>query len=404
MEYNDALNLALHYVTKKKEIESINTEASLNRVLAEDISCLRDLPPFNNSAMDGYAFKHKDITKALNIVDTILAGDNRKLKLNEGECFKIMTGAKVPNDCDTIAPREICEIKNNKVTIKKDIKLGNAIRLKGEEQKKGITLLKKGDLLTAPKIALLASQGIQQIKCYKELDIAIISTGNELKELNQKANEEELYNINGINIKTHLKQYGLDAKYIGVLQDNLEESKEMFKKLQKFDIIISTGGVSKGDADFTKQALLSNNFKEIFHGINIKPGHPVLIGKMKDSFVISLPGNPLAAIIQLIILALPIIFKARGLNKIYLETQNAIITEDLKLKPNRTNVVLGNLENGKFTSYQNNKYGSGMITPLVESNSLVIFNQNRDSVTKGSNINIIPLNSLAITDHYNYNN
>ena len=402
MKYQEALELALKNVNPTTKVESINIEDALNRILAKDIYALRDLPPYNNSAMDGYGFRYKDIKNPLKITKTILAGDIQEPILKDKECYKIMTGAKVPSDCDTIAPKEICEVKDGVIRVIKDIKQGNAIRLKGEEIKQGELLLKKGERLNASKIALMASEGINKIECYKELKIAIISTGSELKELGEIASEDEIYNINGINIKMHLREYGINSIYLGVLPDNLKESIEFFKNILDYDVIITTGGVSLGDADFTKEALLQNGFKEIFHGISVKPGHPTLMGKIDNSFIMAMPGNPLAAIIHIIIMGLPIILKMQGAKEIFFNTKEAKITTDLKLKPNRVNIVLGKFEYNTFKPYKNNKYGSGMITPLAESNSIALFGDSIDSVKKGSTIKVIELQCPLESKNFDY--
>ena len=402
MQYQEALELALKNVTPTTNVETINIEDSLNRVLSKDIYALRDLPPYNNSAMDGYAFKYKDINNQLKVVSTILAGDIQNPILKQNECYKIMTGAKVPNDCDTIAPKEICKIFDKKIEIIKDIKQGNAIRLKGEEVKKGELLLKKGEDITASKIALLASQGITKIECFKELKVAIISTGSELKELGEDISDNEIYNINAINIKMHLQSYGIKADYLGTILDDLNSVTKKFNALKEYDILLTTGGVSIGDADFTKEALLKNGFKELFHGIKVKPGHPLLIGMMDKTFVIALPGNPLAAILHVILIGLPIIRKKQGFYDIFFNIKHGKIDSSLKLKPNRVNIVLGSFSNNNFTPYKNNNYGSGMILPLVESNSVALFGENIEYIEKGSTIKIIEFICKPTSNSFNY--
>ncbi len=391
MDYTEALNLTIDSITPTTKTERVDIDKALNRVLSKDIYTKRDLPPFNNSAMDGYAFKHSDINSNLKVVATILAGDVQEEILNSKECYKIMTGSKVPNDCDTIAPKEICSLNSGYINVTKSIKRGNALRLKGEEIKRDSLLLNKGTKLAADTIALLASQGIDKIECYKELNIAIVSTGSELKELNEEAKENELYNINGINLKMHLKSYGFNANYIGVLPDDLKVSSDMFKSLHRYDILITTGGVSLGDADFTKEALINSGFKELFHGAKVKPGHPILIGHIDKCLVVALPGNPLAAILQLIILAIPAILKMQGHREYNHQTKSIRIGKELTLKSNRANIVLGKVEENKFYPYRDNKYGSGMISPLVESDSLVVFKNGIDIVAINSEIEIIYL-------------
>ena len=390
-EFLEAQNLALQNVkvTDKKEI--IDIEDALNRVVAQDIICVKNLPTYDNSAMDGYAFKYADRNRDLKVVATIMAGDIQEPILKDGECYKIMTGAKVPKDVDTIAQREICEEKSGTMHLINEVKLGNAIRLKGEEQQVGSILIEKGSLLSSAKIALLATQGITKVEVYKKLSIAIVSTGNELKELGEVASEDEVYNINAINIKMLLKNYNLDAEYLGSIPDDLNLGIEFISKLKEYDLIITTGGISMGDADFTKQSFVENGLKELFHGIKVKPGHPTMMGIMGSSFVMAMPGNPLAAIVNIFLLSMPIIFKMQGVKKYYFEpiiVKNAL---ELKLKANRVNIVLGNLVDGEFVAYKNNKYGSGMITPLVESSYIAAFNENTNMVEHGSKIEIIKL-------------
>ena len=396
-QFLEAQNLALQNakVTDKKEI--INIEDALNRVVAQDIICVKNLPTYDNSAMDGYAFKYANKDNSLKVVATIMAGDIQEPILKENECYKIMTGAKVPKDVDTVAQREICQEENGVMHLISDVKLGNAIRLKGEEQKEGSVLIEKGAILTGAKIALLATQGITKVEVYKKLSIAIVSTGNELKEPHEIANEDEVYNINAINIKMLLKNYNLDSEYLGSIPDDLEQGVEFISKLKEYDLIITTGGISKGDADFTKQAFLANGLIELFHGIKVKPGHPTMMGTMENSFVMAMPGNPLAAILNIILLSMPIIFKMQGVKNFYYELITVKNGAELKLKPGRTNIVLGNLEDGKFIAYKHNKYGSGMITPLVESSYIVTFDEDTSLVEQGANIEVIKLYSLPIS-------
>ena len=403
MHYIDAFNLTLQNITPIHQTTLVDINNALDRVLATNIYAKRALPPYNNSAMDGYAFKYKDINSPLKIAATIFAQDKQEPILKDKECYKIMTGAKVPPDCDSVAPKEICEVKDNKIKILKPIKKGNAIRLKGEEVLKDSLLLEKGERLTASKIALLASQGINKVECYRDLKIAILSTGSELKEINEEASEDEIYNINGINIKSHLKEYGIEASYLGLIPDSLEESSNFFKDIKdRYNIIFTTGGVSQGDADFTKRALLNCGFREIFHGLKVKPGHPLLVGKLDETLVISLPGNPLAAIIHAILFGVASILKMQGAKEIFFTTKEAKISTTLTLKPNRVNIVLGEFRDSYFTPYKNNKYGSGMILPLVKSNSIALFSEDIKSVEKGSTIKIIELRCKSTTDKFNY--
>ena len=392
LNFEEALKVALSAAKSIREKEIVNLSNSLNRVIATDIRAKRALPPFNNSAMDGYGFRYKDKDTPLRVVKKILAGESVEPILGERECYKIMTGAKVPSDVDTIIPKEFCIQKDDMLYIQKEVKRGNAIRLKGEEIEKGELLLKEGEILTYAKIALLASQGVSAIEVFKPLKIAIVATGSEVKEPWEEANEEEIYNINSINILMALKSFGFESEYKGRLEDSFIKSKEFFKELKReYDLIITTGGISVGDADFTKRALIENGFRALFEGVRVKPGHPTMFGVMERSFIMALPGNPLAAILNFLLLGIPTIFKMQGAKFFRFKECKVKMGEKLTLKKGRANIVLGNIKDGIFFPFKHNQYGSGMIMPLVKSSAIAIFNENIDRVEKNSVIDVVLL-------------
>ncbi len=367
------------------KIIKLSLNQALGKVLAKDIIAIKNLPSFDNSAMDGYAIKFSEQKNKLKVAAQVLAGHLQEPILKENECYKITTGAKVPSDADTIVPKENCSKKDGFIVINQEVKKGNALRQKGEEVKKGQLLLQKGEILDAAKIALLASQGIWEIEVFKPLKIAIISSGDELKEPWQEAKEDEIYNINAINIQMYLKKMGFESEYIGHLKDNLEEAIATIASLKEYDVIISSGGVSLGEADFTKKAFLANGMKELFHGVRIKPGHPIMLGVMDNTLVIALPGNPLAAIITFLLLGQMALFQKQGA-KFTLPLQKVKSAVSLQLKGGRVNTILGNFQNGFFYPYKNNKYGSGMIMPLVKSNFLAIIDEGIYEIKKNQEI------------------
>ncbi len=386
----EAQKLALNLISNRPLKQWVSISNALNRVLAQDIVCLKDLPAFNNSALDGYAIKHSDCGKRLHIRETIFAGDSVETQLREGECFKIMTGAKIPKDVDTIVAFEDATLlEDGFVQIPKNIKKGNAFRVKGEEIATGETLFKEGLLINSSVLAMLASQGISQIEVYKKITIGIFSTGNELKEPWESANDDQIYNVNSTSLIALFKEFGFEADYCGVIPDNLEQSKLYFSKMKKYDLLVTTGGISMGEADFVEEALLDNGLKALFHGINIKPGRPTMIGKMQDTIVASMPGNPLAAYVNAFLLLIPLAKKLQGNTKYSHEILRAKMAEDLKLKANRTNLVLGSFREGKFYVTGGNRYGSGMVTPMVQSNALFVIPENRDFITQDEEISLI---------------
>ncbi len=390
MPLKEALKISNDLVDIKPTKEWIPIYNALGRVLGQDVICQKNLPSFNNSALDGYAIRYSDSGKKLRIKDTIFAGESKDDELGELECFKIMTGAKIPSSADTIVAFEDAQLlEDDFVQMPSSIKKGNAFRVKGEELAVGETLFSKGDYIDSAVLAMLSSQGISQIKVYKKITIGVFSTGDELKEPWQSAKEDEIYNVNSTSLIALFKEHGFEADYCGVIPDSLEESKRYFAKMKRYDVLVTTGGISMGEADFVEEALLYNGLKPLFHGVNIKPGRPTMIGKMDSTIVASMPGNPLAAYVNAFLILTPLLKKLQGYNNFEHKIHKAKMAKELKVKPNRTNLVLGTYENGDFFVTAENKYGSGMIMPMIQSNSLLVIQEDRDFLKAGEEINLI---------------
>lgn len=393
LDFEIAVQKALENSTVTKKTQKVHIDNLLGRVIAEDVVCIKNLPSFNNSAMDGFAVKASDAGKTLRVKKVIFAGESFEACLEENECYKIMTGAKVPEDADTIIPIEdVVSFEDDIVKIKEEVKKGSSLRLKGEEKTLGEVIFKKGEVITSSKIAVLASQGLTELEVFANLSIAVLSTGNELKEPWEEANEDEIYNCNSYALISFLKEKGFDAKYCGLVPDNLEESISFVRDLSSYDVIITTGGISMGDADFIGKAFLENGLETIFHGVNIKPGRPIMMGKMKDSFVMCLPGNPLTALVNMHLFAMPVLNKIQGSNLIYHDVSLAKNKKEFKTKLGRVNVVLGTCEKGEYAVTRENKYGSGMITVLDESNSIVVTNESVSSIKEDEFVKVIKFN------------
>lgn len=393
ISYQQALETILKIATPINNAYFIDVNEALGFVNAQNITCKKDLPAFNNAAMDGYAFKFDEKNSPLTIKATIFAGETQEPKLGKNECYKIMTGAPVPNDADTIAPfEETSTLEDGKIQVSSAIKYKNAFRFKGEEQAFGSTIIKEGVLLEPSHIMLLASQGIMQILVYAKPKVAIISTGDELREPWDKADKNSIYNCNGFGIHSILRKFGFESKYCGVIPDDLEQSTHFFKNLKaRYDVIISSGGISMGEADFVKEALKANGFKESFHGVNLKPGRPLMTGVMDESLVISLPGNPMAAFLNTYLFVLPALRKKSSWQNPKNLQHKAINQKKFTFKPNRTNIILGRYEDGNFTVTRENRFGSGMITPITESNALALSDENRNKYEARDTIEVIPL-------------
>ena len=392
INYKEAFYRCIDNAKPTNLYKNVFVKDSLREFLAEDILARRDAPVFSNSAMDGFGFR-KSENKKLKVIKTIYAGDKYEdFKIKDDECIRIMTGARVPEGIDTVIPIEKCiEVTKNYIVIP-EIKKGANIRLKGEEITKGDILVKKGTEITPEIIALLTSQGIVNVKTFIKPKIAILSTGNELKEPWEEADEEEIYNVNSHSIKALLKKNGFNADLIGIIPDTLGKTIEFIQNLKnRYDVIVTTGGISFGDADFIYEAFLKNGLKSFFRGIMVKPGRPTMVGIMDNTFVFALPGNPLSSYLNAFALMIPTLRKLSGANKYFYNFVYAKNKSEFKVNPKKDHTILGRFECGEWEVYKSYKYGSGMVSALSNSNSLVILG-NKDLVTKEEILKVIPFN------------
>lgn len=406
VDFEVAYEKCLELVVPTQKTEIIYILDSIGRVCSKDIICTKNLPSFNSSAMDGFACKISDAGKSLKIVDTIFAGDKKAFEeLKDNECYKIMTGAKVPQCVETIVQIERCkDITKNSVQVPSNLVQNSNIKFKAEEYKTGDILIKIGEKISSSHIALLASQGITNIEVFCKLQIAVISTGNELVEPWQKAKKDEIYNSNAFALIALLKENSFEASYCGVISDNFEKSVEFLKELQKFDLILTSGGVSMGDADFIASAFLKCGLKVAYHGVNLKPGKAMMIGTLNQSLVVSLPGNPLAALINAYIFLLPMLKKCQGELKYFHDFIVCINQKSFNVKEKRVEAVLGKVENGKFLVTMNNKYGSGMISAIYKSNALMLSNGNNSDIKEDNDIKVLEFNGNFVEKNINFLN
>ncbi|MCR4942632.1 MAG: molybdopterin molybdotransferase MoeA [Campylobacter sp.] len=385
MQVNDALDALLSIKFKSEKL--VNLKEALGEILSQDIIAKRNVPSFDNSALDGYAVKFEEGQNGFLLRGEIFAGDKKSLSIKSGECVKIMTGAMFPKGAECVIRLEDAKILKDRIYPTKSLKFGDGHRKMGEEIKSGEILLQKGRELKAADIMLLAAQGIAEVNVYKRPRIAIFSSGNELKEPWQKADEFEIYNANAFALMALLKESGYFSDYLGILKDDLFQTKNAIKNSQNFDVLICSGGASFGEADYMKTALNELGYKEIFTHLNIKPGKPCKAYKNEKNLVFVLPGNPLAMFVCAFLFVLPC------LNGKKHEYKNAVLASDIRLKPGKANVVLGTLldQNGsvKFCVTDENKFASGMIKPLTKSNAFFISEPSMDKILANSSIKVI---------------
>lgn len=293
ISYDDAIAMILDTVQTLPPV-SVPTEQALGRVLAEPVISKLDLPPTNNSAMDGYAFRFKGLPadRTLKQIGFVAAGDFYTGTVKPGETVKIMTGAPVPAGCDTVVPIEEIEADGDKVVLQKLPRQGDHVRYQGEEIKQGETALEAGALIHSGAIGLLASAGIEQVSVIPPVIVAILSTGDELVELGQTPTDGKIINSNSYLLAARVREAGCEPLVLGIARDNPEALEQKLKQGLEADLLITTGGVSVGDCDYVQEVLLSLGFEKKFWKVAIKPGKPVLFGTIGDKPVLGLPGNP----------------------------------------------------------------------------------------------------------------
>ena len=371
--------------TKQKPIKILPIETALGCILAQNITAKHNLPPYDNSAMDGYAVKLLDASKCVKVQHTIFAGDNSDIILENGYGIKIMTGAKIPKGTECIVPIEDTTKCDDGVTLPTKLKKSNHIRLCGEDIKKDDLLLKKGIKLNAHQITLLASQGISHIKVFKKPRVAIFASGAELKMHFENVKEYQLYNTNSPTSVSRAKELGCEVEFIGTAQDTLKDIKEHIKSAKEADLIITSGGVSVGDADFTKEAF--GDYEIFFDKIEIKPGKPTTFGKLDDTLVLNLPGNPLAAALNFELFAQSIILALSGRKDKYINYIKTKIKNDYRFKSGRRSLIPGYFDGEFFEPCS--KFAPGMVSPLANSNAYIITDESCGFFEAGSGLKII---------------
>lgn len=373
-----------------RQVEIVPLLNAQDRVLAEAVYAQKALPCFDNSAMDGYALKVSNAGKVLRIKTSIFAGDCAQVALEDLECAKIMTGAKVPSGADCVVPFEEVEGgfgNTTQICAPHTLKQGANIRKCGEEVAQDSLLLEKGAALNADSLTLLATQGISYIKVFSPLKISVFAGGDELKEIWEQADSHHIYNSNATMIAAILKSYGFESRYGGILKDDCDSIKAALES--QSDVIFTSGGASKGEADFMREALRKCGAQMVLEGVQIKPGKPIMVAKLDSKFIVALPGNPLAGAVLLRLLIVPFLYQLSGARAYYPQFLLFKSAQNLVCK-RRTEVLLGFMQEDSVHFVKKGKYGSGEVAPMTLGNALVVLDTSRDSIMEGEPLKVLP--------------
>ncbi|WGE58135.1 molybdopterin molybdotransferase MoeA [Actinobacillus equuli] len=405
---SEALQEMLNRLPTASKTEILTLAECANRILAEDIFSPINVPSFDNSAMDGYAFRLADLTQfeRLTVAGKSFAGNPFNGEVKAGECVRIMTGAMLPVDCDVVVMQEETEVEtlaSGQISVKfcKVPKLGQNIRRIGEDVKQSALVLAKGSVLNVTTLPLLASLGIAQVPVFSRLKVAILSTGDELTSVGQPLEQGKIYDTNRFAVRLMLEKLNCEILDFGILPDDPAVFEQTFNQAQQqADVLITSGGVSVGEADFTKDVL--EKLGEIgFWKIAMKPGKPFAFGKLQHAWFFGLPGNPVSALVTFYQLVQPALAKLAGVNqeRIANLTQNltAIAETNLKKAVGRQDFQRGFYyvnQQGEVAVRPVGSQGSHIFSAFYESNCFIVLEAERGNVNAGEKVTIQPFNSL----------
>ena len=403
LDADRALQQILNTISSTSESEVLPIRETLGRTLAEDITSKINVPGHTNSAMDGYAIISSDIpnqdTVILKNIGTSWAGRPYSGEVKNGECVRIMTGAAMPTNTDTVIMQEHVEVNNHDITIDYKNKSGQNVRLAGEDIPIDGLVLSKGKQLTPADIGLIASVGIDKVKVNKKIRIAFFSTGDELRPVGSKLEVGQIYDSNRYTLHSMLSKLGVEIIDLGVIEDKQEAVEQAFlNAANKANVIITSGGVSVGEADFVKETL--EKIGEVnFWKVAMKPGRPLAFGKIKNAWFFGLPGNPVSVMVTFYMFVQPALKKLMGLEHKEPLVINAISKTSLRKRPGRVEYQRGVLSRIKDTPtshevVKTGAQGSGILRSMSDANCFIILPMESSGVEIGDEVQVLPFEAI----------
>jgi molybdopterin molybdotransferase len=394
----DAVNEFLsRLVEPVREVDAVSVFDALGRVLAKDIVSPVSVPPHDNSAMDGFAFDGAQLgasgAMSFEVVGTALAGKAWQGSVGPGQCVKIMTGAIMPAGLDTVVPQEFTQTADGRVTFAADIvKRGDNRRLKGEDIMEGRPALLAGTRIGPAACGLIASLGLAQVAVHRKLRVAYFSTGDEILSLGEPPREGAVYDSNRYTVFGLLTRLGCEVIDMGVVRDDPALLEQAFSAAaSKADAIITSGGVSVGEADYTK-AMMAKLGDVAFWRIAMRPGRPMAVGRIGSSVLFGLPGNPVAVMVTFLAFVRPALLKMMGASASAQPYVRAHSLERMRKKPGRTEyqrVIVTQSNDGRLEVRTTGNQGSGVLSSMVQANGLVVLHHAQGTVEVGDEVDVL---------------
>lgn len=381
--------------------ESAGLEQSLGRVLAEDVRANRDIPPYDVSAMDGYAVRSADLANipaTLEVIEDIKAGDMPGKTVQAGRCARIMTGAPVPQGADAVIRVEDTElVSDKKVQINVAVKPGNDIRLQGEGMRNGDVVLTAGTEITPGVTGVLATVKRAQVQVYRRPRVAILSTGNELEGMDDPVDPGKIPNSNSYALMAQVQALGIEPDLLGIARDDPAELEEYLRRGLRFDVLLVSGGTSVGVHDYVRPTIEALGVQMKFWRVAMKPGHPVAFGVLQrnsdvtsKTFVFGLPGNPVSSMVCFEQFVAPALRRMMGHERLFRRTMAARLTHNVKHQQGRTEFVRVTLakDGGGYAATSTGAQSSGMLLSMARADGLMLIPAESTGLAAGEQVTV----------------
>ncbi|MGZ3559540.1 MAG: molybdopterin molybdotransferase MoeA [Thermodesulfobacteriota bacterium] len=377
--------------------EKVSLLDALGRVIGEDVYARRDIPPLDNSAMDGYALRSVDVREAspdrplqLEVIEDLPAGYISAKKLEKGKAIRIMTGAPVPKGADTVIPVEETKKENGSVLIFRAATSGENIRKSGEDVKKGDRVISEGDKVRPAEVGMLASVGRSFVSVYQRPLVAILCTGDELVDVDGDLDEVKIVSSNSYTLGAQVKDSGAIPLQLGIARDRKEEIEEKLRQGIRADVLISSAGVSVGDYDFVKDVMKRLGMEMVFWKVAMRPGAPLAFGIIGEKPVFGLPGNPVSSMISFEQFVRPSLLKMMGNRKLFRPAVEAVLKEDIKKMAGKRYFIRGSVsfEKNQYFVTSTGEQGSGILRSMVRANGLIVIPEEQEIVRAGERVKV----------------
>lgn len=397
LTYEEALEKLLPHVPEPT-VTSLSLQQSLGRVLATPVAADVNVPSFPKSFVDGYAVRSEDVRQApvqLNVIGVVGAGSSQGSRLGAGQAVQIMTGAPLPVGADAVQMVERTrQLSPSAVEILEPVGMGENIALEASEVKKGSQVLQRGTRIGPVEVGVLASFGQSQVDVYNAPTVAVISTGDELVDIDEKPEFGQIRNSNAFTLWAQCRDLGLEAAMFPVAPDNPERIRSTFREGLKWDLLIFSGGVSMGEYDYVHRVLGDEGVELFFHKAAIKPGKPLLVGRKGDQMIFGLPGNPVSAFVTFELFVRPAVRCWMGFRRLHLQKVSGKLLARVTQRPGRKYFKPASTLWSQ-TSFQVNPIetkGSADLTGFAAANSLVTIEKDVASLEQGETVEVLLLN------------